>query len=62
MAPGSEAGVSALMGTDPRELAVLGGARAPEGVELHGAPAEAVSSDGGVEHTGAGALEVDSSA
>ena len=40
----------------------LGGPRAPEGAELHGAPAEAVSSDGGVEHTGAGALEVDSSA
>ena len=39
-----------------------GGPRAPEGAELHGAPAEAVSSDGGVEHTGAGALEVDSSA
>ena len=38
----------------------LGGPRAPEGAELH--VPEAVSSDGGVEHTGAGALEVDSSA
>ena len=38
----------------------LGGPRAPDGGEL-GAPAEAVSSDGGVEHTGAGAL-VDASA
>ena len=38
----------------------LGGPRAPDGGEL-GAPAEAVSSDSGVEHTGAGAL-VDASA
>jgi len=39
----------------------LGGPRAPDGGELGAPAAEAVSSDGGVEHTGAGAL-VDASA